>query len=73
MKFGTMGADREIKVLQTLKRHSNVVTFHRAYKKSGKLYLFLEMCDQGNLSEFIERRKKRNEETNQYILSNSEA
>lgn len=56
MPIGTTGADKEIKILQALKRHPNVVTFYKGYKTASKLYLFMEMCDQGNLTEFIEKR-----------------
>ena len=33
----------------------------------------MEMCDQGNLTDFIEKRNQWNKETNKYNLSNSEA
>ena len=73
METGTKGADREIKILQHLPRHRNVVTFHRAYEKQNNLYIFLELCDQGSLTDFIERRSRKNPETQKSILSASEA
>ena len=49
------------------------MTFHRAIKKDQKLFVFLELCDQGDLTEFIQKRSKRNPKTNRAILSSSEA
>lgn len=50
-----------------------MVTFYRAYEKSQNLYIFLELCEQGNLTDFIEKRGKKNPETQQSVLSAIEA
>ena len=71
--FHQQDADREIKILQTLPKHPNVVTFHRAYRKARNLYIFLELCDQGDMTEFIRRRSYRNQETEFAVLTTSEA
>ena len=73
MPIGTKGADREIEILQHLPKHRNVVTFHRAVQTSQNLYIFLELCDQGNLTEFIERRGSQNPDTQKSILKATEA
>ena len=73
MPTGSKGADRELNILKNLPSHRNVVTFHKAFEIAQHLYIFLELCDHGNLTEFIEKRGRRNPENKQSILSAIEA
>ena len=73
MLAGTKGADCEIEILRNLPKHRNVVTFHRAFQMSNKIYIFLELCDQGNLTDFIAKRNFIDPETRRKITSAADA
>ena len=40
--------------------HCNIVTFYQAYRTTNNVYLFLELCDQGDLNQFIKKRNSSN-------------
>jgi serine/threonine protein kinase len=58
--------------------HSNVVAFYQALRTNNNVYMFLELCDYGDLKKFIKRwcttqKRKRDvlvESEAKYVLRN---
>ncbi|KAM0067802.1 putative protein kinase CAMK-CDPK family [Helianthus debilis subsp. tardiflorus] len=44
---------REVKILQALSGHENVVQFHNAYEDSSYVYIVMELCEGGELLDRI--------------------
>ena len=54
--------------MKSAPRHKNVVYLHRDIESVNNLYLFMELCDQGDLERFIRKRSG-----DRQILSEAEA
>ena len=54
--------------MKSAPRHKNVVYLHRDIESVNNLYLFMELCDQGDLEKFIRKRSG-----DRQILSEAEA
>jgi len=39
--------------------HANIVQFYQALKTTNNVYMFLELCDQGDLKHFLKTRKQK--------------
>ncbi|XP_065007887.1 calcium-dependent protein kinase 4 [Musa acuminata AAA Group] len=48
---------REVKILQALKGHENVVNFHNAYEDDSYVYIVMELCEGGELLDRILAKK----------------